>query len=122
MWLQGRADTRRRASDDARKHGIDTVFQDLALIDELSVYQNMFLHREKLHTPLPFLNNRRDAAARRARRWMRSGSTSRSIDVPVARLSGGQRQAIAVARTVSATPTSSCSTSRWRRWAPRRAR
>ncbi len=41
--------------------GIDTVYQDLALIDELSVYHNLFLRREKVHKPIPFLVQPSDA-------------------------------------------------------------
>ena len=48
MWLQGRTRTRPRACDDARQHGIDTVYQDLALVNQLTVYQNMFLFRERV--------------------------------------------------------------------------
>src|SRR3954471_5785141 len=48
-----------RSVDQARRLGIDAVHQDLALADELSVYHNMFLTREPLHRPLPFLDNRR---------------------------------------------------------------
>ena len=60
----------RESVDDARAKGIDTVYQDLALIDELSVYHNMFLRRERVHRPLPFLDQPRDEArgAQRARR------------------------------------------------------
>ena len=47
-----------KSVDNARALGIDAVYQDLALIDELSVFQNMFLRREKLRWPLPFLANR----------------------------------------------------------------
>jgi simple sugar transport system ATP-binding protein len=85
---------------DARQHGIDTVFQDLALIDELSVYHNLFLRREKLHSPVPFLNNRRMRQEARAA-LDEIGINIPHIETPVARMSGGQRQAIAVARTVS---------------------
>ena len=86
--------------DDARAKGIDTVYQDLALIDELSVYHNMFLRRERVHRPLPFLANREmKLHARRALDEI--GINIPRIDVAVARLSGGQRQAIAVARTVN---------------------
>jgi simple sugar transport system ATP-binding protein len=86
--------------DDARAKGIDTVYQDLALIDELSVYHNMFLRRERVHRPLPFLANRE--MKRDARRALDEiGINIPRIDVAVARLSGGQRQAIAVARTVN---------------------
>jgi ABC-type sugar transport system ATPase subunit len=99
MWLKGE-NYEPKSVDDARGHGVDTVYQDLALIDELSVYHNLFLRRESLHRPLPLLNNikmRRDA--RKALDQI--GINIPRIDVPVARLSGGQRQAIAVARTVS---------------------
>jgi ABC-type sugar transport system ATPase subunit len=85
--------------DQARKLGIDTVYQDLALIDELSVYHNMFLRREKIRTPLPFLHNR--VMRKEARAALDDiGVNIPRLNVPVARLSGGQRQAIAVARTV----------------------
>jgi ABC-type sugar transport system ATPase subunit len=88
-----------KSVEDARAHGIDTVFQDLALIDQLTVYQNMFLRRERVHRPVPFLSN---ALMRRETRKALDdiGINIPRLDVPVARLSGGQRQAIAVARTV----------------------
>ncbi len=89
-----------RTVEDGRKAGIDCVFQDLALINELSVYHNLFLRRELVTKPLPFLENRK---MRRAARTALDeiGINIPSIDVPAARLSGGQRQAIAVARTIS---------------------
>ena len=86
--------------DDARSKGIDTVYQDLALIDELSVYHNLFLNRERVLRPMPLLDNRR--MKREARAALDEiGINIPRIDVSVARLSGGQRQAIAVARTVN---------------------
>ncbi len=89
-----------KSVDDARAHGIDTVYQDLALIDELSIYHNLFLRRERVHRPLPLLANRQ--MKREARAALDEiGINIPRIDVSVARLSGGQRQAIAVARTVS---------------------
>ncbi len=45
-----------KSVDHARSLGIDAVYQDLALIDQLSVYHNMFLNRERVRWPL--LNNR----------------------------------------------------------------
>jgi simple sugar transport system ATP-binding protein len=86
-----------RSVDHARSLGIDVVYQDLALIDQLSVYHNIFLNREQVRARL--LSNR--AMRRIARQRLDDmGITLKSVDVPVARLSGGQRQAIAVARAV----------------------
>jgi simple sugar transport system ATP-binding protein len=99
MWLKGQPYTPKSVTE-ARALGIDTVFQDLALINELTVYQNLFLRREKVRKPIPFLSN---AIMRRGARKAldQIGINIPSIDVPAARLSGGQRQAIAVARTIS---------------------
>jgi ABC-type sugar transport system ATPase subunit len=89
-----------KSVDDARSAGIETVYQDLALIDELSVYHNLFLRKERVHKPLPLLANRQ--MKREARTALDEiGINIPRIDVAVARLSGGQRQAIAVARTVN---------------------
>ncbi len=73
------------------------VYQDLALINELSVFHNMFLNREKVRWPL--LNNR--AMRKLARQHLDSmGLNIPDVNAEVAKLSGGQRQAIAVARSV----------------------
>jgi simple sugar transport system ATP-binding protein len=99
MWLKGEPYAPKSVLD-ARAHGIDTVYQDLALVDQLSVYQNLFLRREEVTSPLPFLANRK--MKKRAREALEeTGINIPRLDVPVARLSGGQRQAIAVARTIS---------------------
>jgi simple sugar transport system ATP-binding protein len=99
MFLYGEP-YRPKSVDDARARGIDTVYQDLALIDELSVYHNLFLRRERVHRPLPFLANREMKLQARGA-LDEIGINIPRIDVAVARLSGGQRQAIAVARTVN---------------------
>ena len=93
-------ETELRSVDHARSLGIDCVYQDLALVNQLDVSQNMFLRREIVRSPLPFL------ARGRMRRETRAaldeiGVNVPRLNVPVARLSGGQRQAIAVARTVT---------------------
>ena len=87
--------------DEARKAGIETVHQNLALIDELTVVQNLFLNREIVRRfgPLAFLD--RPAMRREARAML----SRLSINVPsvtqrVRRLSGGQRQAISICRAV----------------------
>jgi simple sugar transport system ATP-binding protein len=93
-------ETELKSVDHARSLGIDCVYQDLALVNELSVFHNMFLKREKVHRPMPLLANR--AMKREARQALDEiGVNVPRLDVPVARLSGGQRQAIAVARTVN---------------------
>ncbi len=99
MWLHGEP-YQPKSVDDAHAKGIGTVYQDLALIDELSVYHNLSLRREIVHRPIPFLANRE--MKERARDALDEiGINIPRIDVAVARLSGGQRQAIAVARTVN---------------------
>jgi ABC-type sugar transport system ATPase subunit len=98
MWLKG-SNYEPKSVDNARALGVDVVYQDLALIDELSVYQNMFLCREERIGRLPFLAQRKmKGEARKALDDI--GINLPRLDVPVARLSGGQRQSIAVARGV----------------------
>jgi simple sugar transport system ATP-binding protein len=87
--------------DDARARGIDAVYQDLALVNQLTVYHNMFLNRERVSGVL--LNNR--VMKRLAREHLdEMGIRIPSVNVEVAKLSGGQRQAIAVARSVFSNP------------------
>jgi len=88
-----------RSVDHARSLGVDAVYQDLALVDELSVYQNLFLRREHLFPALQLVHNRR--MRREARAALdQIGINIPDLNAPVARLSGGQRQAIAVARAI----------------------
>ena len=93
-------ETELRSVDHARSLGIDCVYQDLALVNQLDVAQNMFLRREKVHKPLPFLA-RRQMRAETREALNEIGVNIPRLNVPVARLSGGQRQAIAIARTVT---------------------
>jgi D-xylose transport system ATP-binding protein len=84
---------------DAANLGIEVVYQDLALCDNLDVVQNMFLGREELE-PLRTLNE--TAMEARARDTLKSlaVTTIRSVRQTVAGLSGGQRQSVAVAKAV----------------------
>jgi ABC-type sugar transport system ATPase subunit len=90
-----------RSVDHARSLGIECVYQDLALVNGLSIFHNMFLNREILYRfPPQMLNN--GAMRRRAREVLDDiGVNIPSVDLEVERLSGGQRQAVAVARAVS---------------------
>jgi D-xylose transport system ATP-binding protein len=80
--------------------GIEVVYQDLALADNLDVVQNMFLGRESVKGPLHGLNE--TEMEKRARETLSSlaVTTIRSVRQTVAGLSGGQRQSVAVAKAV----------------------
>ena len=82
----------------ARSLGIDIVYQDLALVNQLTVYQNMFLNREPVRWPL--LRNKMMRREAKEHLDAMGIKTLKSVDLEVASLSGGQRQAIAVARSV----------------------
>jgi ABC-type sugar transport system ATPase subunit len=83
---------------DAAALGIRTVYQDLALCDNLDIVQNMYLGRELLRrTALD--EDGMEVAARDTLRGL-AVTTMRSIRQPVGSLSGGQRQAVAIARAV----------------------
>jgi simple sugar transport system ATP-binding protein len=86
-----------KSVDHARSLGIDAVYQDLALVNQLTVYHNMFLNRERVRWPL--LSNK--IMRKLAKEHLDDmGVNIPSVDAQVAKLSGGQRQAIAVARSV----------------------
>jgi simple sugar transport system ATP-binding protein len=86
----------------ARALGIEPVYQDLALINEINVYRNMFLQKEMmLGGPLQILDDR--SMRKLAQQQLKEiGVNIPSVDVEISKLSGGQRQAIAVARSVYA--------------------
>jgi D-xylose transport system ATP-binding protein len=84
----------------ARRLGIEAVFQDLALINDLTIWQNIFLGRELVWGPLGL--QRRRAMTERSQTML----TELEIDIPsvrarVRRLSGGQRQGVAIGRAVA---------------------
>ncbi|MBB6408731.1 ATP-binding cassette domain-containing protein [Mesorhizobium sangaii] len=90
---------------DARAQGIETVYQDLALIGDLSVFHNMFLGREyrKRILGLNLLDNRK--MRKQAQIYLDTlGISIPSVNSTVDLLSGGQRQCIAVARSIYSSP------------------
>ncbi len=97
IYWEGRPVHIHSARDSARL-GIETVYQDLALADNLDIVQNMFLGRERLRSGL--LDE--DSMERSAAETLSSlrVTTVKSIRQPVASLSGGQRQSVAVAKAV----------------------
>ncbi|MFI5683088.1 ATP-binding cassette domain-containing protein [Streptomyces sp. NPDC051636] len=90
---------------DARRHGIETVYQDLAVAPSMDIASNMFLGREirrrgPLGSVLRMLDKKRmrlEAAEHMAELKIGLGSLTQSVET----LSGGQRQAVAVARAVA---------------------
>ncbi len=88
----------------ARAQGIETVYQDLALIPQLPVYQNLFLgHELTRFGPLRILDKRAMRAL--SRQYLDEINVNvPSIEAEAEQLSGGQRQAVAVARAVRAAP------------------
>jgi simple sugar transport system ATP-binding protein len=89
---------------EARAMGIETVYQDLALAEHLDASANLFLGREQLRPPplswFGFLDKK--AMRRRAEEEMRRLKIGiQSVEEPVLSLSGGQRQAVAVARAIA---------------------
>jgi D-xylose transport system ATP-binding protein len=84
---------------DAASLGIEVVYQDLALADNLDVVANMFLGRERVHNLLVLDESSMEGACRQALDSL-SVTTLKSVRQRVAGLSGGQRQAVAVAKSV----------------------
>jgi D-xylose transport system ATP-binding protein len=96
IWLNDEEVNFRDASD-ARRKGVEVVYQDLALVDEQPVYMNMFLGRELVRGPFRMLDRRRMA------RETQELVDGLDVRIPSARatlrdLSGGQRQGIAICR------------------------
>jgi simple sugar transport system ATP-binding protein len=89
---------------DARRLGMETVFQDLALAPHLSPVQNMYLGREVMRSgPLGRLGFMDSRSMRKGsgKAFEKLGATVRNLNGPVGAMSGGQRQGIAVARAAA---------------------
>jgi simple sugar transport system ATP-binding protein len=86
---------------DARKHGIETVYQDLALAPDLDAAANLYLGRELYLIPFLKVLNKPLMRQRATAQFKDLGVDLKDVSAPVAALSGGQRQSVAVARAVA---------------------
>lgn len=99
IWLDDRK-VQHLTPPGARRLGIETVYQDLALCDNLGVIENVVLGQEPVRVrfgPVSFLS-RREANRVAKQRLQDVGIRIPDMSVSVRRLSGGQRQAVAIAR------------------------
>ena len=91
-----------RSTTDAIAQGIETIYQDSALVIQLSIARNLFLGREPIKGPR--LLNRMDHALMEqvARDLLKKVGIGKDIppDTPISSLSGGERQAVAIARAM----------------------
>jgi simple sugar transport system ATP-binding protein len=101
IYFEGN-ETEFKSVSHARSLGIEPVYQDLALVNGLNVYHNMFLQREIMYGGLFRILNDGAMRERAKKQLQEMGVHIPSVDVEIAKLSGGQRQAIAVARSVYA--------------------
>lgn len=88
--------------EDAREQGIETIYQDLALADNLSIGANIYLGREpmkKVFGFLPVLDRKAMAKAAEETMALLDFHVKR-LEAPVSNFSGGQRQAVAIGRAV----------------------
>ncbi len=97
IFWEGEA-VRLRTPREASALGIETVYQDLALCNNLDIVQNMFLGRERVNGIV--LDEEQMEAAAQETLSNLAVTTVRSIRQPVASLSGGQRQSVAIAKAV----------------------
>jgi simple sugar transport system ATP-binding protein len=91
-----------RSTTDAIKHGIETIYQDSALVTQLSIARNLFLGREPIKGPR-FLNRMdQDAMNAAADALLRQVGITKNLPptTPIGSLSGGERQAVAIARAM----------------------
>jgi len=87
-----------RAPADAQRLGIESIYQTLALADNLDAVANLFLGRELLTRWRTLDDHRMDADARKV--FHRLNKNFTNVRTPVRRLSGGQRQVVAISRAI----------------------
>lgn len=91
-----------RNTTDAISHGIETIYQDSALVTQLSIARNLFLGREPVKGPRFFNRMDQDAMNNVAKTLLKQVGITKDIPptTPVSSLSGGERQAVAIARAL----------------------
>ncbi len=87
---------------DAIDAGIETIYQDSALVEQMSIGRNLFLGREPTRSIGPLRSIDRAYVARTTRELMNRVGIMKALDpdTPIGRLSGGERQAISIARAM----------------------
>jgi simple sugar transport system ATP-binding protein len=99
--FKGRA-VRFGSTRDAIRAGIETIYQDSALVEQMSIARNLFLGREPTRAVGPLRAIDQDYVVRMTRELMNRVGIVKDLDpdTPIGRLSGGERQAIAIARAM----------------------
>jgi len=103
--LRNGAPVRFTGPQDAAEAGIQTVYQDLALCDNLDTVQNLFLGRELGGRTSSLFQLSWDQMEQRANEVLANlGVKIKDLSAPISQLSGGQRQGIAICRSILSTP------------------
>lgn len=91
-----------RNTTDAIARGIETIYQDSALVTQLSIARNLFLGREPIKGPRFFNRMDQEAMNEAASKLLKQVGISKDIPptTPISALSGGERQAVAIARAM----------------------
>ena len=101
IYMHG-AKVRMRNTTDAIARGIETIYQDSALVVQLSIARNLFLGREPVKGPRLFDRLDQEAMNEAARQLLKQVGITKDIPptTPISALSGGERQAVAIARAM----------------------
>ena len=101
IFIRG-AKVEMRSTIDAIEHGIETIYQDSALVTQLSIARNLFLGREPIKGPRFFNRMDQDAMNAAASALLKQVGITKNIppSTPIGSLSGGERQAVAIARAM----------------------
>ncbi len=100
IFFEGR-EVRFKSPADARRAGIEIVYQDMALVPYMSIYRNLFLNREVVKRIGPFkVLDKRKMKELTLKLLRDIGIKEHDPDISISKLSGGERQSVAIARAV----------------------